>query len=146
VEAIVGQAATGPAEKPKAGDDTRVVAKAKYKGRTYYCPFAGTTKSGERKARLVTLDGSIDFWATIGTGPDEAEILKTYQPRTHTFRGHTETRYTTLGSIRAFIGRESANRQAGGAVCAECGTSGDLVEDLEDGLMKHYRCCDMPRS
>lgn len=29
-------------------------------------------------------------------------------------------------------------------VCAECGCGGPLVEDLEDGLMKHYNCCDIP--
>ena len=28
--------------------------------------------------------------------------------------------------------------------CAECGRGGQLVQDLEDGLMKHYRCCDIP--
>lgn len=28
--------------------------------------------------------------------------------------------------------------------CAECGRGGSLVRDLEDGLMKHYGCCDMP--
>lgn len=32
----------------------------------------------------------------------------------------------------------------GGDTCAECGRGGALVEDLEDGLMKHYRCCDIP--
>jgi hypothetical protein len=31
-----------------------------------------------------------------------------------------------------------------GATCAECGRGGPLVQDLEDGLMKHYRCCDIP--
>lgn len=32
----------------------------------------------------------------------------------------------------------------GGHVCAECGRSGRLVADLEDGLMKHWACCDIP--
>jgi hypothetical protein len=32
----------------------------------------------------------------------------------------------------------------GGRVCADCGRSGRLVRDLEDGLMKHYNCCDIP--
>lgn len=31
-----------------------------------------------------------------------------------------------------------------GRVCAECGRGGALVADLEDGLLKHYRCCDIP--
>ncbi len=28
--------------------------------------------------------------------------------------------------------------------CAECGRPGNLVHDEEDGLLKHYNCCDMP--
>ncbi len=32
----------------------------------------------------------------------------------------------------------------GGNVCAECGRPGRLVCDLEDGLSKHYNCCDIP--
>jgi hypothetical protein len=38
----------------------------------------------------------------------------------------------------------SANRSAGGGTCAECGRGGSLVEDMEDGLMKHRGCCDIP--
>lgn len=34
--------------------------------------------------------------------------------------------------------------RSGRNVCAECGKGGTLVSDLEDGLMKHYRCCDIP--
>lgn len=33
---------------------------------------------------------------------------------------------------------------SGRRVCADCGRSGKLVQDMEDGLYKHYRCCDMP--
>ena len=33
---------------------------------------------------------------------------------------------------------------SGGERCAECGKRGPLVADLEDGLMKHYGCCDIP--
>jgi hypothetical protein len=29
-------------------------------------------------------------------------------------------------------------------VCGECGRPGKLVQDLEDGIMKHYGCCDIP--
>jgi len=29
-------------------------------------------------------------------------------------------------------------------LCAACGRPGSLVEDLEDGLLKHAGCCDMP--
>lgn len=34
----------------------------------------------------------------------------------------------------------------GGNVCAECGRGGSLVADLEDGMMKHRNCCDIPPS
>lgn len=37
-----------------------------------------------------------------------------------------------------------ADRQASGPTCCECGRPGRLVRDLEDGGMKHYRCCDIP--
>lgn len=36
------------------------------------------------------------------------------------------------------------SRRTSGEVCAECGRGGHLVSDLEDGLMKHWRCCDIP--
>lgn len=45
------------------------------------------------------------------------------------------------------VQKRSASSRAGrgdGYVCAECGRGGHLVSDLEDGLMKHYRCCDIP--
>jgi hypothetical protein len=67
------------------------------------------------------------------------EETKTYAPRE--YRGRME--YTTLGGIARFVARERRNRDAGGAVCAECGKSGPLVRDLEDGQMKHERCCDI---
>lgn len=35
-------------------------------------------------------------------------------------------------------------KERGSYVCADCGKPGKLVQDLEDGLMKHYRCCDIP--
>ena len=44
------------------------------------------------------------------------------------------------------IAKVSSNGSAsrgGGNVCADCGRSGALVRDLEDGLMKHYNCCDI---
>ncbi len=33
-----------------------------------------------------------------------------------------------------------------GETCACCGRGGQLIEDLEDGMMKHYGCCDIPSS
>lgn len=135
-------------------DSIRLIGKAKYKGRTYYVRWAGECKSGEYKCRLITLDQSLDFWAACarpyethhdGSG-DVAVIVKTYQAREvrYGYGRHSRTEYTTLGSIKAFVEREAKNRAEGGPVCAECGRSGELVCDLEDGLMKHYGCCDMP--
>ena len=61
-----------------------------------------------------------------------------------------ETKTETVGSIfwsndavaLATITKDT--KTAGRNLCAECGRPGSLVYDMEDGLMKHYRCCDMP--
>lgn len=135
-------------------DGIRLVGKAKYKGRTYYARWIGECKSGDYKARLITLDQSLDFWAACarphetqhdGSG-DVAVIVKTYQAREvrYGYGRHSRTEYTTLGSIKRFIERESRNRADGGPVCAECGKTGELILDHEDGAMKHRNCCDIP--
>jgi hypothetical protein len=131
IEVLIGRAAVEAPPKEDL-DAARVQAKVEYKGRTYYA--IAETRDGAKR-RLVTLDGKVDFWAQS----NDMSSLKTYHSRE--YRGRTE--YTTLGSIRRFVEREQRNRQAGGAVCAECGTSGELVRDLEDGLMKHRQCCDI---
>lgn len=132
-------------EEPKKEDarNIRLVGKALYKGKIYYCRFLGETKKGY-SARLVNLDQSLDFWAPAkrpGEKDEEgfAVLIKTYQHRE--YRGRLE--YTTLGSIQAFVEKEKKNRESGGEVCAECGKSGVLVQDLEDGMMKHRHCCDI---
>jgi hypothetical protein len=38
----------------------------------------------------------------------------------------------------------SPKPSGGRNICAECGRPGRLVCDLEDGLLKHYNCCDIP--
>lgn len=38
----------------------------------------------------------------------------------------------------------SDSPRSGGRCCAECGRGGLLIQDLEDGQMKHYNCCDIP--
>ena len=149
VEALLADAAAGQEGEPAQEDPhtVRLVGKARYKGRDYYCRWVGQTKSGEHLCRLVSLDHAVDFWADCARpgescdGNGELAVLtKTYPVRE--YRGRQQ--YTTLGSIRDFLVREKSNRERGGAVCAECGKSGDLVTDLEDGLLKHYRCCDIP--
>lgn len=40
--------------------------------------------------------------------------------------------------------KKKDSHQNGDRVCAECGRNGKLVHDMEDGMLKHYNCCDMP--
>lgn len=47
------------------GLDTEVQGKLKYKGGVYYFSWEGQTKSGIRKAKVVTMDGTKSFWATF---------------------------------------------------------------------------------
>lgn len=42
------------------------------------------------------------------------------------------------------VGHAHKSTATRGNTCAECGRGGKLVCDLEDGLMKHYNCCDIP--
>lgn len=66
------------------------------------------------RAKLAFMDGSKEFWV-------DASLVS-----------------ETTGS--AARSSSKANRY----VCAECGKGGSLVQDLEDGLLKHYNCCDIP--
>jgi len=68
--------------------DIRIHAKATYKGRTYYIRDYFHGENGTR-ARLISLDGSIEFWK----GTAEIEITKRYP----------NYRVTTLRSIQAYI-------------------------------------------
>ncbi len=118
----------------------RIYAQVEYKGRRYY--VIAETKDLSR-CRLATLDGSLVFWADCSA----CNLLKRYEPREvwdgRRYSGTTRTEYQTIGSMRRFVEREKRNRADGGAVCAECGKSGELVRDLEDGLLKHRGCCDI---
>jgi hypothetical protein len=66
-----------------------------------------------RKAKLSFLDGSKEFWVDLS-------LVTVDVPAPSSSRGSRS-----------------------GNVCAECGKGGSLVSDLEDGLMKHRRCCDI---
>lgn len=57
------------------------------------------------------------------------------------WRGEDGVCIATVKTAAPFPRRKDKN--AGGAVCAECGRGGALVQDLEDGLMKHRGCCDI---
>jgi len=67
-----------------------------------------------RRAKLTFMDGSKEFWV-----PAE-QIIEEEVPSS------------------------SRTSRKGGAVCGECGKGGNLVRDLEDGCLKHYKCCDIP--
>src|SRR5207248_434404 len=84
-----------------------------YKDRPYLLLWKGRTKFGGR-AHLAFPDNSKDFWVDASAVSDGPTSGSTPNPR----------------------------RSATGSVCAECGNGGALVHDLEDGLLKHYRCCD----
>jgi hypothetical protein len=51
-------------------------------------------------------------------------------------------------TLATIAGNESSSsggsRSSGRNCCSACGKPGKLVCDVEDGLMKHYNCCDMP--
>lgn len=134
LNAPVDPSAPKPKENP---DNIRLTGKGRYKGREYY---AGAITRDGTKVRLLTLpdaDGKyLDFWADCA----QVEQTKTYSPRE--YRGQTE--YTTLGSIAKFIARQRRAEADGLPACAACGKRGQLHHDIEDGLMKCYRCCDMP--
>lgn len=91
-------------------------------------------------------------WGLRGT-PEELQAGRTVQVT----KRSGETQLCTVGKVLwtgngvalATISgagdvRSGRQRRAGGAVCAECGRPGRLVEDLEDGMLKHYNCCDIP--
>jgi len=137
--------AAADAPKPKQDpDDIRLTGKGEYRGRMYY--LGGRTRDGARIRCLTMPDPKgdyLDFWADASA----VKVVREYMPRQvwdgRRYSGRTRTQYTTLGSIASFIARERRNRADGGAVCADCGKSGDLVTDLEDGLQKHRHCCDI---
>ena len=129
-EQLSTSGATTSQKRPQVGDDSCVVAKAKYKGRTYYVLWLGTTKSGAKKARLTVLNGSIDFWVDTAA----CEILKTYTPCE--YRGRTE--YTTLGSIRRFVERIKQDEANGDAsplkyprTGCSCGSRDGIIQDTD---------------
>lgn len=68
------------------------------------------------RAKLGFIDGSKEFWV------DAAKVQVSNQ------------------------GYQYNQRPASRPVCCECGKPGRLVRDLEDGMPKHYNCCDIPPS
>lgn len=121
----------------------RVFAKVEYKGQTYY--VIAETRDRTR-CRLATLreDGPV-FWADM----QACRLLRTYQGREvwdgRRYSNRTVTRYTTLGSLREFVAGQRAAEKAGVPQCPVCGKrNGDMVRDLETGMICCRGCADMP--
>lgn len=124
-EALVAELNAAPADPaaPKAKqkpDDIRLTGKGEYKGKAYY--LGARTRDGLRVRCLTLPDASgdyLDFWADVTA----VTVQKTYTPRERTFRGRTETEYTTLGGIARFLARQRNPATARGQ-CTECGSWG----------------------
>lgn len=116
--------ATAPAPTPRAvdvADDTKILGKAEYKGRTYLLLWEGTTRRGEA-AKLASMDGKLVFWASAG----DYRISKTYQERE--CRGRHEA--MTFGRLRRLRedfakakadGNDDGIRNGQRYECEECG-------------------------
>lgn len=127
LEALVAELNAAPADAPQERpDDIRIVGKARYKGRVYYVRVI----AGER-ARLVTLDAKLDFWATIGDGAGQAVIIKTYHSRTVSDGYGQRTVHQTLGSIREFIAQAERDRTDPDVERRRCWECGRLFSELE---------------
>lgn len=128
-------------------DKSRVLAKVRYKNRTLY--VVAETKDG-LKCLVTDLDCVYHRWVD----KSECELIKVYkgrEVRSRYGRGiSTYTEYQTLGDLRRFRDRQrelSKTLGNGSIKCSSCGlciTETEGVEDLEDGLLKCYRCCDIP--
>lgn len=110
VNEIIAKHEADPAASQPTAQDTStitVVGRAKYKGKTYYIRWVGMTRQQTYKARLCSLNGQIDFWATMaqpherhhhdGSG-DVAVVVASYEQE------------KTLGSIRRFIEKQKSGQ------------------------------------
>jgi hypothetical protein len=122
-------------------DRVRLVAKVKYKGRTYYATWLGVTKRGNYAAKLVTLPnaqgGYEEFWADCveqihKEEPNKATILRMYTP--HEIRRYgrlVSTEYQTLGRMARFLKDQKDPGKSRGQ-CTECGHWGPSGEPCSE--------------
>lgn len=80
----------------------------------------------------------------------------TYKSRSYRLLWKGKTKYGERAKLGFFNGEKefwvpasevtivASVPTSNGLGCAECGRGGHLVRDEEDGLLKHYNCCDMP--
>lgn len=134
--------ATGPVKEDVSA--CRAYAQVEYKGRRYY--VIAETKDLTR-CRLTTLDGLAPFWADCA----DCNLVRRYEGRERwdgrRYSNRTITVYQTIGGLREFRDQQKQAKANGEPVCGECGKAGEeMVEDMEDGCLKHRACCDMPPS
>lgn len=114
-------------------EDIRVTGKVAYKGHNYYMR-ARTEIEGRPRARVVSLDGKLDFWVWLAYPGEESEtdgcsgssvgkIVKLYEPRER--RGYVE--HTTLAGIQKFVERQR-NPETRRGRCTECDAWGPVGE------------------
>lgn len=126
-------------------NDKRVYAKVTHQGKNYF--VIGQTLDANRlplRVRLIGFaDASVPFWIDA----QACELVKEYhgRPERGAYGRETgRTIYQTLGGIRSFVAGQKKAEAAGVPRCCGCGLrSNNLIEDLEDGLMKCRQCCDI---
>lgn len=149
-ERLLGQLAAAPVPTARDGpetvpDDARVLARVKHAGRSYYV-VAET--AGRIRCRIVGLDGRHPRWVDCAA----CELVREYPGREERGaygRPTGRTVYTTLGSLRRFVQSQRDLEAKGAPICGGCGKRAEeheLIEDLEDGILKHPHCCDIPPS
>lgn len=103
-------------------DDTRLLGRATYKGKSYLVLWEGTTARGPAAKLCIAKADATPFWVSQG----EYEIVKRYAPRE--IRGRMEP--YTWGKHRAFLERAAEARAQGYEdgrphgtryTCEECG-------------------------
>ncbi len=127
LEAVVTAAAGSEPQGSGLSDDSKIVGRARYKGKDgYLILWMGRTKRGDEAAKLAFRDGSKTFWANA----TDISVTKRYD--------EGEDRYgrrdpMTLGKLnrlaKRYKERESegyycsdpSNRAPGGRVCPKCG-------------------------
>jgi hypothetical protein len=116
----------------------RVYAKVTYKGRPW---FVVAETHDLVRCRITSLLLEPPVWVDC----KDCVLVRRYQPHMVGHGRFGRMVHQTVGNLKAFAEKQAKLRSDEAPRCAACGNrSLDLVEDLEDGLMKCHRCCDIP--
>jgi hypothetical protein len=125
-------------------DDTEILGKAKYKGKTYILVWCGETRRG-RAAKLAFSDGSKVFWAD----ESEIEIVKVYRPGTTGYGRYAREERMTFGRLRRLQEEwrsksedEHAEAKAVQALGGRCRCAKPLDEGDGECMYCGYFICD----